>query len=96
MIDIRFLRENPEKVKDNIRKKFQDAKLPMVDEVIELDEKVRKAKQEGDDLRASRNTLSKQIGGLMKEGKREEAEAVKAQVKVLAPICPGFSSVIQR
>ena len=84
MIDIKFLRENPEAVKENIRKKFQDKKLPLVDEVIELDAKSRAAKQEADDLRAKRNQLSKQIGGLMKEGKKEEAEAVKAQVAEFA------------
>jgi len=80
MIDIKFLRENPDVVKENIRKKFQDQKLPLVDEVIELDQKLRTAKADGDDLRASRNALSKQIGALMKEGKKEEAEDVKAQV----------------
>ncbi|MCR5396229.1 MAG: serine--tRNA ligase [Lachnospiraceae bacterium] len=80
MLDIKFLRENPDVVKENIKKKFQDHKLPMVDEVIELDQEVRQVQQEGDDLRAQRNILSKQIGGLMKEGKKEEAEAVKAQV----------------
>ena len=80
MIDIKFLRENPDVVKENIKKKFQDQKLPLVDEVIELDQKLRTAKADGDDLRASRNALSKQIGALMKEGKKEEAEAVKAQV----------------
>ena len=80
MLDIKFLRENPDIVKENIKKKFQDHKLPMVDEVIALDKEVREVQQEGDDLRAQRNTLSKQIGGLMKEGKKEEAEAVKAQV----------------
>ena len=84
MIDIKFLRENPEVVKENIRKKFQDHKLPLVDEVIELDEKARKTQQEADDIRASRNKLSKQIGMLMKEGKKEEAEAVKAQVSANA------------
>ena len=84
MLDIKFVRENPETVKENIRKKFQDHKLPLVDEVIELDQKIRAAKSEGDELRASRNTLSKQIGGLMKEGKKDEAEAVKAQVKANA------------
>ena len=84
MIDIKFLRENPDAVKENIRKKFQDKKLPLVDEVIELDAKSRAAKQEADDLRAKRNQLSKQIGGLMKEGKKEEAEAVKAQVAEFA------------
>lgn len=84
MIDIKFLRENPDAVKENIRKKFQDKKLPLVDEVIELDAKSRAAKQEADDLRAKRNQLSKQIGGLMKEGKKAEAEAVKAQVAEFA------------
>ena len=80
MIDIKFLRENPEIVKENIRKKFQDAKLPMVDEVIALDAENRKAKQEGDDLRAARNKISKEIGALMAQGKKEEAEARKAEV----------------
>jgi len=80
MIDIKFLRENPEAVKENIRKKFQDSKLPLVDEVIKLDLESRKTKQEADDLRAEKNVLSKQIGGLMKEGKKEEAEAMKARV----------------
>ena len=74
MIDIKFLRENPEIVKENIRKKFQDEKLPLVDEVIELDKQSRKAKQEADELRASRNKISKEIGGLMAQGKKEEAE----------------------
>ena len=80
MIDIKFLRENPDAVKENIRKKFQDAKLPLVDEVIEFDKKARAAQVEADELRAQKNQLSKQIGQLMKEGKREEAEKVKAQV----------------
>ncbi|MBO6207529.1 MAG: serine--tRNA ligase [Lachnospiraceae bacterium] len=80
MLDIKFLRENPDAVKENIKKKFQDEKLPMVDEVIELDRKRRDAQKEADDLKASRNTLSKQIGALMKEGRKEEAEAVKKQV----------------
>ncbi len=80
MIDIKFLRENPEIVKENIRKKFQDAKLPLVDEVIKLDEEYRKIKLESDTLRGDRNKLSKQIGMLMGQGKRDEAEAVKAQV----------------
>ena len=80
MIDIKFLRENPDIVKENIKKKFQDKKLPLVDEVIELDKKVREAQQEADSLRESRNKLSKQIGALMKEGKKDEAEAVKAEV----------------
>lgn len=80
MLDIRFVRENPEIVKQNIRNKFQEAKLPLVDEVIELDAKNRAAKAEADDLRASRNKLSKEIGELMRQGRREEAEAVKAKV----------------
>ena len=80
MIDIRFLRENPEVVKQNIRNKFQDHKLPLVDEVIELDKKAREAQQEADALRANRNKISKQIGALMAQGKKEEAEAVKAEV----------------
>ncbi len=84
MIDLRFLRENPDVVKENIKKKFQDHKLPLVDEVIELDEKARKAQAEADDLRASRNKLSKQIGALMAQGKKEEAEAIKAQVSANA------------
>ncbi len=84
MIDIRFLRENPEIVKQNIRNKFQDHKLPYVDQVIELDQKSRAAKQEADDLRAKRNKLSKQIGALMGQGKRDEAEAVKAEVAASA------------
>ncbi len=80
MIDLKFLRENPEIVKQNIRNKFQDSKLPLVDEVIELDVKSRAAKQEADELRASRKRISKEIGALMAQGKREEAEALKAQV----------------
>ena len=80
MIDIKFLRENPEVVKENIRKKFQDQKLGLVDEVIELDQLSRKAKQEADDLRANRNKISKEIGGLMAQGKKEEVEEKKAQV----------------
>ena len=89
MLDIRFVRENPELVKENIRKKFQDEKLPLVDEVIELDEKNRAAITEASDLRASRNSLSKQVGVLMGQAKKdpsklEEAEAIKAQVKANA------------
>ena len=80
MLDIKFLRENPDTVKENIKKKFQDNKLPLVDEVIELDAKKRETQQEADALRADRNKLSKQIGALMAQGKKEEAEAVKAQV----------------
>lgn len=84
MIDIKFLRENPEAVKENIKKKFQDHKLPLVDEVIELDAQARKTQQEADNLRAERNKLSKQIGALMGQGKKEEAEAVKQQVNAQA------------
>ena len=80
MLDIKFVRENPDVVKENIKKKFQDAKLPLVDEVIELDRTYRAGKTEADSIRASRNKLSKQIGALMAQGKRDEAEAVKAQV----------------
>ena len=80
MIDIKFLRENPDVVKQNIKNKFQDSKLPLVDEVIELDAQARAAQQEADDLRANRNKLSKQIGALMAQGKKEEAEEVKKQV----------------
>ena len=80
MIDIKFLRENPEVVKENIRNKFQDSKLPLVDEVIELDKQSREAKGKADELRANRNKLSKEIGGLFAQGKKEEAEQLKAQV----------------
>jgi serine--tRNA ligase len=80
MIDIKFLRENPDVVKQNIKNKFQDSKLPLVDEVIELDAQARATQQEADDLRANRNKLSKQIGALMAQGKKEEAEEVKKQV----------------
>ena len=80
MIDIKFLRENPDIVKQNIKNKFQDSKIPLVDEVIEYDKKSREVKQEADSLRANRNKLSKQIGALYGQGKREEAEAMKKQV----------------
>ena len=81
MIDIKFLRENPDAVKENIKKKFQDSKLPLVDEVIELDAQLRKAQQRGDSLRADRNRISKEIGGFMAKGQKDEAEKAKAQVK---------------
>ena len=86
MLDIRFIREEPEAVKENIKKKFQDSKLPLVDEVIDLDAKRRPAIAEADQLRSNRNALSKQIGMLMGQAKKDpaklqEAEAVKAQVK---------------
>ena len=84
MLDIKFVRENPDIVKQNIKNKFQDEKLPLVDEVIELDKKNRAIKQEVEALRANRNKLSKQIGGLMAQGKKDEAEDVKAQVKAQA------------
>ncbi len=80
MLDIKFVRENPDIVKQNIKNKFQEQKLPLVDEVIELDAKKRSTQQEADKLRAERNKLSKQIGALMGQGKKEEAEAVKKQV----------------
>ena len=80
MLDLKFVRENPDIVKQNIKNKFQDRKLPLVDEVIELDAKARAVKTEADELRANRNKLSKQIGALMGQGKKEEAETVKAQV----------------
>ena len=81
MIDINLIRNNPDIVKENIKKKFQDEKLVLVDEVIELDKKNRALKVQGDDLRASRNKLSAEVGKFMKEGKKEEAEKIKAQVK---------------
>ena len=84
MIDIKFLRENPDAVKENIKKKFQDSKLPMVDEVIKLDKQSRAARAEADDLRNQRNKISKEIGALMAQGKKEEAEAVKKKVAELA------------
>lgn len=82
MLDMKFVRENPDAVKENIKKKFQDEKLPLVDEVIALDEEARTTKQEADTLRADRNKLSKQIGMLMGQGKKDEAEEVKKQVTV--------------
>ena len=84
MLDINLLRNDPEKVKENIRKKFQDAKLPMVDEVVAFDKEYREARQKADGLRNQRKTLSKQIGGLMAKGQKEEAEQVKAQVSAMA------------
>ena len=89
MLDIKFVRENPDLVKENIKKKFQDEKLPLVDEVIELDAKQRAAITEASELRAERNKLSKQVGALMGQAKKdpsklEEAEAAKAKVKAQA------------
>ena len=86
MLDIKFVRENPEAVRENIRKKFQDAKLPLVDEAIDYDARLRAAITEANELRAARNALSKQVGMLMGQAKKDpsklaEAEAVKAQVK---------------
>ncbi len=80
MIDIKFLRENPEAVKENIRKKFQDDKLPLVDQVIELDELRRKTQMEADNIKAQKNKISKEIGALMAQGKKEEGEEKKAEV----------------
>ena len=84
MLDIKFVRENPEIVKENIRKKFQDEKLPLVDEAIDLDRRYRECKGRADQLRADRNRISKQIGALMAKGQREEAEATKKQVTEMA------------
>ena len=81
MLDIKFVRENKELVKENIKKKFQDQKLPLVDEVVELDEKVRALKLEGDNLRSEKNTASSDIGTMMREGKKDEAEKAKVRVK---------------
>ena len=80
MLDLKLVRENPDLVKENIRKKFQDAKLPLVDEVIDFDRKNRAAKQEADNLRSERNKISKSIGALMAKGQKEEAEAMKQKV----------------
>ena len=80
MLDIKFVRSNPDVVKQNIKNKFQDEKIPMVDEVIDLDAKRRAAQQEADELKAKKNQISKQIGALMAQGKRDEAEEVKKQV----------------
>ena len=84
MLDIKFVRQNPDAVKENIKKKFQDEKLPLVDEVIEFDAKFRAAKTRCDELRAMRNKKSKEIGGLMAKGQKDEAEKVKAEVKAMA------------
>ena len=97
MLDMKFLRENPDLVKENIKKKFQDEKLPLIDEVIELDAKNRAAITEASELRASRNALSKQIGMLMGQAKKdpsklEEAEKIKATVKANADRRPSLKS----
>ena len=83
MIDIKLLRDNPDLVRENIKKKFQDHKLPLVDEVLELDVKSRELTLKMDELRAQRNALSKEIGGLMASGKKDEAEAIKEKVKLI-------------
>ena len=80
MLDIKFVRENKDAVKENIKKKFQDEKLPLVDEVIELDEKIRELKLEGDNLRQERNAVSGEIGALMRDKKVDEANVKKARV----------------
>jgi seryl-tRNA synthetase len=85
MLDIKLIRQDPEMVKENMRKKFQHAKLGLVDEVLELDKKLRGSMSEADELRAKRNTVSKQIGGLMAQGKKDEAEAAKAEVAEIGP-----------
>ena len=84
MLDMKFLRTEPDIVRENIRKKFQDEKLPLVDEVLEMDKQYREAKTRGDYLRSQRNSISKQIGGLMGKGLKEEAEKAKAQVVEMA------------
>ena len=84
MLDIKFVRSNPEAVKENIKKKFQDEKLPLVDEVIALDEQLRAAKTRGDELRALRNTVSREIGGFMKQGLKDKAEEAKKKVAEIA------------
>ncbi|MBR6443763.1 MAG: serine--tRNA ligase, partial [Clostridia bacterium] len=84
MLDINLLRNDPDKVRENIRKKFQDAKLPMVDEVIAMDKEYREAIQQGDNLRNKRKTMSKQIGVLLGKGQKEEAEQIKAEVAAMA------------
>ena len=85
MLDLKFVRENPDIVKQNIKNKFQDEKLPLVDEVIALDAEARKTQQEADELRARRKKISKEIGGLMAQGKKDEAEQRKAEVAEIAP-----------
>ena len=102
MLDMKFLRTEPDIVRENIRKKFQDEKLPLVDEVLEMDKQYREAKTRGDYLRSQRNSISKQIGGLMGKGLKEEAEKAKAQVVEMAdelarleqPGCPRFRGAL--
>ena len=93
MIDINIIRKNPELVRENIRKKFQDKKLPLVDEIISLDEEVKKIKIEGDNLREKRNKTSNEIGLLMREGKKEEAENNK---KIVIEINSKLESIEKR
>ena len=81
MLDIKFVRENPDLVKENMKKKFQDAKIPLVNEVLQEDKELRQTQQHADDLRGQSKTISKQIGALMGQGKKEEAEEVKQKVK---------------
>ena len=83
MIDIKFLRENPDLVKENMKKKYQEHKLVLVDEVIELDQKYREMTKHGDDLRAQRNSLSSEIGSLMKQGNKTAADEIKVQVQAI-------------
>ena len=94
MLDIKFLRENPDIVKQNIKNKFQDSKLLLVDEVIELDKRNRDIKKEVEALRAERNKISKMIGGLMKEGRKEEAEEVKKKVTANAETVERLSACL--
>ena len=101
MLDLRFVRENPEIVKQNIRNKFQDSKLPLVDEVIALDEENRKVKKEADDLRASRNKISKQIGALMGQGKmcirdRKAGTMLQDRYEILEKIGSGGMSDVYK
>ena len=84
MLDMKFLRENVDSVKENMKKKFQEHKLELVDKVVEMDKVNRQLKQRGDDLRAKRNAMSKEIGGLMAKGLKDEANAVKAKVQAMA------------
>jgi seryl-tRNA synthetase len=84
MLDIKLFRTNPDLIKENLKKKFQEHKLALVDEIVELDKQFRESKTQGDNLRSQRNTFSKQIGSLMGKGQKEEAEQMKAKVAVIA------------
>lgn len=90
MLDIKFVRENPDAVKENIKKKFQDEKLPLVDEVLKLDKENREIKQELQSLQAERNKVSKEIGKLMAQGKKEEAAEAKRKLRSLQTAWPSF------